>query len=541
MKNIKNRFNVILASLLLITVFTSCETSDLDLLNDPSRITPESADPNLLFNNAQLQFANAFAFNEGNEDGLNVRASETMRMQHLFGPYASPFSLTAGNINTNLWTSFYRETLKDIETLLPITQERELLGISGAAKIIKAYTYVTLVDTWGNVPFTEASNAAEFPSPKADDGQLIYNAMLVLIDEAIAEINTTNSVMPANDLFYNGDRAKWTTLARTLKFKMYNQMRLIGDFSSEINTLLSQGIIDSADEDFQFSYSNISSPTDSRHPYYAVTYDADGTGDYMNNYYMNEFTAAKGFADPRLRYYFYRQTDEDPTGDDLPCDGLPGYNFCYIGNAYIGRDHGGRQGVPPDNRKRTTYGLYPVGGDFDSDQFTPAIAGAGAGGAGIFPFMLSSFVDFLRAESALMSGTTGDPRALLESGIRASMDKVLNFNPSVVDPAFAASTTDVNNYVIFVLGQYDAAASNDERLDIIMKEYYLALWGNGYEAWNNYRRTSFPSDLENHVSVPGVFPRTFMYPAAEVNANPNINQKGLDVKAFWDTNADNLD
>ncbi len=541
MKNIKNRFNIILASLLLIIVVTGCETTDLDLTNDPSRITTDSADPNLLFNNAQLQFANAFAFNEGNEDGLNVRASETMRMQHLFGPYAGPFSLTAGNINTNLWTSFYRETLKDIETLLPIAESRQLLGLAGTAKIIKAYSYVALVDTWGDVPFTEASNAADFPSPRVDSGQLIYNAMLELLDEAIANIGSPDSIMPQTDLFYGGDRAKWITLARTLKFKMYNQMRLIGDFSSEINALLSAGIIDSADEDFQFQYSSVSSPTDSRHPYYAVSYDADGTGDYMNNYYMDQFLDAKGFPDPRLRYYFYRQTNEDPTGDDLPCEGLPGFNFCYLRDGYIGRDHGGRLGVPPDNQERTTYGLYPVGGAFDSDQFVAAAAGAGAGGAGIFPFMLSSYSKFLQAESALMSGTTGDPKALFLEAVGDSFEKVRNFSPGQVPAAFAMTDADVAAYVTFVEGQYDAATSNEERLDVIMKEYYLALWGNGYEAWNNYRRTSYPSDLSNHVTVPGLFPRTFMYPAAEVNSNPSINQKTIDVRTFWDTNPDNLD
>ncbi|MEW7292309.1 SusD/RagB family nutrient-binding outer membrane lipoprotein [Aquimarina sp. 2304DJ70-9] len=255
MKTVKNRLNVILASLLLITIVTSCETTDLEQLNDPSREVPESADPSLLLNNAALFFANAYAFNEGNEDGLNVRASETMRMQHLFGPYAGPFSLTSGNINRNIWQSFYRETLKDIETLLPVAEERGILGTAGVAKILKAYTYVTLVDTWGDVPFSEALNATDFPSPRVDSGQDIYNAMLVLLDEAIANISTPESIMPNDDLFYGGDRAKWLTLARTLKFKMYLQMRLIGDFSSEINALLAQGIIDDPSEDFQFSYS----------------------------------------------------------------------------------------------------------------------------------------------------------------------------------------------------------------------------------------------------------------------------------------------
>lgn len=525
--------------LLLLITFAGCETTDLDQLVDPSNLSPESADPELLLNNVQLNFVRAIAYNEDNEDGINVRAAEAIRMQHLFGPYAGPFSLTSGSVD-DAWTNMYREALQDIKTLIPLAEERDLQGFIGVAKIIQAYAYVTLVDIWGDVPFTEALLGNENPNPAADSGQSIYNAMLVVIDEGIAAINAPNSVMP-NDLFYGGDKAKWIKIARTLKFKMYAQMRLIGDFSNEINSLISAGLISSADEDFAFQYSTVASSTgESRHPYYALCYDADGSDDYMNSYYVNLLKEDKGFEDPRLRYYFYRQEPSAPTGDDLPCEGEAGFNFCYLGDFYWTRDHGNEDGVPPDQTKRTTYGLYPIGGAFDADNFATVVVNPGANGAGIFPFMLSYYVKFLQAESALMIGTTGDPRALLESAVRESMDKVLNFIPAQVTAAFAASDTDVEDYVTFVLGQYDAAVGNDEKLDVIMKEYYIALWGNGIEAYNNYRRTSFPSDLSAHVDTPGEFPRAFLYPATVVNTNANISQQPITTKVFWDTNPDNL-
>lgn len=318
-------------------------------------------------------------------------------------------------------------------------------------------------------------------------------------------------------------------------------MRLIGDFSSEINSLIASGIIEDSADDFEFKYSTVASATgESRHPYFVLCYDADGADDYLNSYYVNLLKADKGFEDPRLRYYFYRQIAETPTGDDLPCEGEPGYNFCYLGDFYWTRDHGDDEGVPPDQLKRTTYGLYPVGGAFDADNFTSVVNNQGASGAGIFPLMLSTYVKFLKAESALTNNTIGDPRTLLEEGIRASMDKVLNFNPGQVDAAFAPSTQDVEDYITFVLAQYDSAVDDNERLDIIMKEYYIALWGNGFEAWNNYRRTSMPSDLSPHVATPGEFPRSFLYPASVVNTNSSIDQKPVTTKVFWDTNPNNL-
>ncbi len=537
MKTIKNKSKYLL--LLLVFGLFNCEVGDLNQLEDPSNLTPSSADPELLLNNVQLQFMRAIAYNEDNEDGINVRAAEFVRMQHLFGAYAGPFSLSSGAID-DIWTDFYRETLQDISVLIPLAEERELQGYVGVAKILRAYSYVILVDTFGEVPFTEALFGNDLPNPKLDDGQSIYNAMFDVIDEGIAAINAPNSVMP-NDLFYNGNKTQWVKLANTLKFKMYAQMRLVGDFSSEINSLIASGIIEDSADDFEFKYSTVASATgESRHPYFVLCYDADGADDYMNSYYVNLLKADKGFEDPRLRYYFYRQIAETPTGDDLPCDGEPGYNFCYLGDFYWTRDHGDDEGVPPDQLKRTTYGLYPVGGAFDADNFTTVVNNQGASGAGIFPLMLSTYVKFLKAESALTNNTTGDPRALLEEGIRAAMDKVLNFNPGQVDAAFAASTQDVEDYITFVLARYDAAGDDNERLDIIMKEYYIALWGNGFEAWNNYRRTSMPSDLSPHVTTPGEFPRSFLYPASVVNTNSSINQKPVTTKVFWDTNPDNL-
>ncbi|WP_299227452.1 SusD/RagB family nutrient-binding outer membrane lipoprotein [uncultured Psychroserpens sp.] len=538
MKTIKIKLKI--AALALLFIAVGCETADLEQLADPSNLTPESADPQLLINNVQIRFMSAIAYNEDNEDGLNVRASEAVRMQHLFGAYSGPFSLSATS-QDDFWEDFYKETLIDIKSLIPIAEAGDLKGVVGVAKVIQAYTYVTLVDTYGNVPFTQALDGNENDAPAADDGQDIYTAMLDVIDDAISDLSTPGVIMPTNDLFYGGDAGKWIKAARTLKFKMYAQMRLVGDFSSEINTLISQGIIEDAADDLQFQYSTSALATgDSRHPYYSLCYDADGSDDYMNNYYMFLLKDDKGFNDPRLRYYFYRQIEETPTGDDLECEGEAGFNFCHIGDFYWGRDHGDDDGVPPDQLKRTTYGLYPIGGAFDADNFQTVINNPGAAGAGIFPLMLSSYVKFLRAESALMSGTTGNPRTLFEEGVRASMTKVLEFNPGQVDPAFAATQADVDNYVTFVLGQYDAAADNEAKLDVIMKEYYIALWGNGIEAWNNYRRTSYPSDLEPHVNVAGEFPRTFMYPAVEVSSNESISQKQVTEKVFWDTNPDNL-
>ena len=70
---------------------------------------------------------------------------------------------------------------------------------------------------------------------------------------------------------------------------------------------------------------------------------------------------------------------------------------------------------------------------------------------------------------------------------------------------------------------------------IVVREWYIASWGNGIEPYNMYRRTGYPT-LQTGVVPVGVFPRSFRYPASEVNTNPNVQQTTADNQVFWDTN-----
>ncbi|MEL6925585.1 MAG: SusD/RagB family nutrient-binding outer membrane lipoprotein, partial [Bacteroidota bacterium] len=386
------------------------------------------------------------------------------------------------------------------------------------------------------------------------------------------------SELPINDQFYKGDATRWITLANTLKLRLYNNTRLVDINASEkIKTLLDAGdLLDENTEDFQFEYGQQRNNPNSRHPFYNAAYETDSPP-YLNNYFMwllaEEKQDGNGatIIDPRLRFYFYRQTRGDDqesingfcflaSPDQKPqhyLDVDARMPFCSLGNGYYGRDHGNGTGVPPDQSFRTAYGLYPGGGKFDEDSFSSILNSGtdGALGQGINPIMLASFVDFMRAEAALTLNTGEDARALLEKGMRKSIEKVNSFAPldgiipnckienlMVVKlcpfDVFVADEEDIDRYVNVVLSKFDNANTLDERLDIIMKEYFIALWGNGLEAYNNYRRTCMPLQIQPHVEpAPGVYPRSLLYPSDHVNLNASVQQKNNRGQAvFWDTN-----
>ena len=222
--------------------------------------------------------------------------------------------------------------------------------------------------------------------------------------------------------------------------------------------------------------------------------------------------------------------------------------FCFpTALGYWGRDHLSNEGIPPDGLRRTAWGVYPAGGLYDNDAGKGVALGVGGGGAGIHPIMMQSFVDFMLAESALTMGTTGDAKALLKSGIEKSMADVRALSLSTIEggkiTAFETASnyvwaTEVKKYVDKVLADYDAAANDDAKLNIIGTEYWIALHGNGIEAYNLYRRTGKPANQQPGLDPNfGSFVRSFYYPTAFIARNSSAKQKAnVTVPVFWDNN-----
>lgn len=547
MKNIK--LNIIYF-LSFFFVLSACNIdTELDYREDPNGASPADADVALLLNGAMINFKN---FNES----LTNPGMQVTRMTHMFGPvYDNAY--TPQGFNT-LWSNGYAGVLADTQVIINNGTESQLFEHVGVAKILQSYVISNLVDMFGDIPYSEAIQFTENLNPNLDSGQDIYDAALNLLDEAIADFGKTSvkSLNGADDIFYGGSTAQWTTLANTLKLRIYNNTRLVSSNTAEINALINSGdLILTADDDFEISYGTKLNDPDVRHFKFTQSYLGDG-GEYMSTYFMSLLKDAKSNPDPRLRYYFYRQALSYPDASTaeglftMPCLGRTKpvhYGFadpyCNVGDGYWGRDHGDNDGGPPDGNQITVWGLYPAGGKFDNDNGEQAGPNDGAKGAGIYPIWNAAATNFVLAESALVSGTTGNPETYLEQGIRASIAKVTSFNTDAI-PAGAPTPTaqEIDDYVNEVITAFNNATSNSAKLDIIMKEAMISHWGNGIEVYNGYRRTSMPSNLQPTVTAtPGNYIRSFVYPADLVNLNSNVGAKsGNDVKVFWDTNPDNL-
>ncbi len=102
---------------------------------------------------------------------------------------------------------------------------------------------------------------------------------------------------------------------------------------------------------------------------------------------------------------------------------------------------------------------------------------------------------------------------------------------------------DVDRYVAAALAAFDDTSPGANPLNYVAREYWIALFGNGIEAYNLYRRTGLPTGMQPALNpAPGPFPRLFWYPANVANLNRNIQQRtSMTDRVFWDTSGANLD
>ena len=189
----------------------------LDLLDNPNAVTTNNTDLNYLLNNIQVTLSGHF----------NNISDPGMRLTRMLNQGAAIYdnAVTPGGLG-GTWSTAYAGILNDVKALIPLAEKSELFVHAGAARIMRAYTLVTMVDVFGDIPLSEALNAENF-NPKVDGGAAVYTSALADLDQAIANLAAKNKGGVTSDLFYGGDVDKWTRLANSLKLKILLSRRLI--------------------------------------------------------------------------------------------------------------------------------------------------------------------------------------------------------------------------------------------------------------------------------------------------------------------------
>ena len=472
-------------------VLMSSWACDLDINVDPNN--PVTADLHELLPNGQLTVLEPMA-NLLNAIGSSVVQT---RVSTRHDNYAVDIALVTG-----IWNNqFYSGGLKDFEEIIVMGTENESWHYVGVAKLMKAYIFSVMVDLWDDIPYQDAFDP-DVETYNYDSGADIYAQLLDLINEGLGDLDKGSFASPASDdIIYGGDLAKWKRMGKTLLLKMYNQIRLVdASAQSKIQELINEGsTIQSSGDDFQLTFGSSTAP-ENRIPLFASDY-VFRLDNRISNYFGNLLINNN---DPRIPYYFFNQT--------------PG--------TFVGRDAGNPSGLAQfeDQDTRTFHGVYPAGGQFDEGQGGATNGDMGLKGAGTFRMMTNAMRIFIEAEVVADAGLTGSAGLpeLFESGIRAAMSKVNEIGVGAI------TATQIDDYVNARLAEFNAADANG-KLRLIMMEKYIHQFGNGFEQYNDWRRTGIPDDLTLVVQT-GVVLNRLPYPSTE---NPP-SRPNNDVHVFWD-------
>lgn len=450
------------------------------------------------------------------------------------------------------WMSGYVSNLSVYQNFVKEGGDLENEKFYALGLIMKGLYYQMYTDTFGMVPYSEASDP-DIITPKLDKQAEIYKGIFADLNEAMAIIGNSAvtgegvELLRENDMFFNGDLQKWKKLANTLKLRMALRAQSApgADFAEGvIAEALQQPLLTAEDENALLEkdteihqYQNAA--------YGDIWHNFGGVGSHWNvGKTLIDYLRENN--DPRLSKYA-KPIDGGTVVFKKPEEGSGVANFDKYVEFIIGQlDNAGVDYERTDTANEVTVTVaegvdYYVGQPvrMNSDIKThvknelfsePAdwVINPKNTGLPIFPeiVMTSAEGNFLQAEAIVKGLSTGNAEAFYQEGIRQAM-KIWQVDDSAI-------TDFLNTQEMAMLN-----GSREENLEKIAVQRWIAAYTDGFEAWAIVRDTGYPSELANGVSdydlysagtLNGEYPQRMRYGNQEYNTNGENLQDALQVQ-----------
>lgn len=388
----------------------------------------------------------------------------------------------------NTWKSFYNDGLVNYNRIIALSgpeSETPNANYEGVALVMKSWVYSLLTDLYGSIPYSQAvkgSSTEPIYSPEYDTQEAVYAGILADLKTANEKL-TVGGKDISGDILYNGDIMKWKKFANSLRLRLAN--RQAAKKPTESKAIMAE---------------ILGSPS----TYPIFTSNADNamlmhTATRPSNNSWNEVMVVSSRTDWSMSKTFV--------------DKLSSTNDARLG-AIATEVNGGFAGIPnglPDAIATTFLSSASVMKPSFSDASAPSI------------IMTYSELNFILAEAALDGDISGDAEAYFQEGIKASYD-YYNLQPSSE-----------------FLSKVGAATKEN-----ILEQKWIALFGQGIEAWTEYRRTGFPvlpaKDPRAIFENDGVLPTRLPYPTTEYSLNrtsldggiaKNSGDDNMKTKLWW--------
>ncbi|MGN6179575.1 MAG: SusD/RagB family nutrient-binding outer membrane lipoprotein [Mucilaginibacter sp.] len=398
------------------------------------------------------------------------------------------------------------------------------------ALIIEVEAMDRVTDRFGPIPYTKVGTS--LTTAPYDDQQTVYNTFFKQLDTAVTNLKAyiaapaTVNYLGSNDYIYGGDYSKWLKLANSLRLRL--AMRIVKVDAATAQAQAQKALTDSG--------GLLSAPSDDaavaqtggrENDLYQLSHDWNNTNlDGAIESYMT------GYNDPRFAVYFQ------------PAQ-------AGAGSAYAGKWLGIRTGSVIGSNQGTYSNFANLNTSATFQFTTPQL------------IMTAAEVWFLKAEAALRGWSTDNVQTDYETGVATSMTQ---WGASIGNYLSDATSTEANftdplnssnniNALSNITIKWDNSATQEQKLERIITQKWLAIFPDGQEAWADYRRTGYPKlfPVANNFSGGLINTQTQIrrlpYPASEYTSNNAAVTHAVtllggadngNTRLWWDVNKANF-
>lgn len=403
-------------------------------------------------------------------------------------------SLTETQFGGNPWPIFYNN-LRDNQLILDKAQNNTIFKVyEGPALVLKAYMTAALTDIYGDVPYSEALGGLNGNvKPAYDSQEDIYRAdggILDNLNQAIAIMEGYSGPQTLQgDILYNGDLNSWVKFANSLKLKYLIRISDQQNVGQEIMDIFNSG---------KYLSTNLENAT------------FDFTDGQPNNFRMA--TLREG----DFNLFILSQTQEEI---------LKKYNdprierfFRPYGNDSSNSNYSGLLNGPDASNTSISVGDYSLTGTIFREHTGDLDAN----------FMTAWETEFLWAEAAEKGLIPNNAQTHYDNGVQMAFEYWGTSLPA------SYLSTDSAAYGSF----------NQNKIEQIISQKWIANSINGYEGWIEYRRTGFPILKTIDASLNNdQIPTRMPYPTDEDALNNEnftnataINGNSVNARVWWDVN-----
>jgi hypothetical protein len=396
------------------------------------------------------------------------------------------YDLRQRDVSGTFFVYMYRDVLSDLDEAKKLILDTPISGdFSEAMKnnqlaiveLLQVFTYHVIVDTFGDVPYTEALQGADNLLPKYDDDAAIYTDLFARIDAAKAKL-TSGASFGGSDLIYGGNVANWKKFANSLKLRMAVR---ISDFDKPMATTkaaeaIADGVFTSAADNATLAFEG--GPPNAN-PIWTDLVESGRSDIIAANTFVDIIVPLN---DPRTTIFL----------DDniVPYEGGPyGANNPYSDFTHLG------------------------------DVFHEAdLEGV---------IMSYEEVEFLQAEAIERGLITGDAEMHYNAAVTASIKY------------WGGTQTQADTYLAQPSVAYATAGENWK--ETIGTQKWIALFGKGFEAWSSWRLLDYPAmNIADESELPVPRRYLYGNDDAQINgtnydaASAAMGGDALDSRVFWD-------